>query len=122
MFAFFDFVAHYRYDGTDKNGERKDRKLTKPVLPNHKIFKPLKEEHREIYYYALMILFVPFWNEAGLILDGEAVEEAFQRHRNDDSLNMQHDKLQNLFGAEKKWKEIQDAIKNIGLGEAERLS
>ena len=67
-----------------------------------------------------MILFVPFWNEAGLILDGEAVEEAFQRHRNDnDSLNMQHDKLQNLFGAEKKWKEIQDAIKNIGLGEAE---
>ena len=43
-----DFVAHYKYDGTDKNGERKYRKLTKPVLPNHKIFNPLKEEEREL--------------------------------------------------------------------------
>ena len=34
----YDFVAPYKYDGTDKNGERKYRKLTKPVLPNHKIF------------------------------------------------------------------------------------
>ena len=115
----YDFVAHYKYDGNDKNGERKYRKLTKPVLPNHKIFNPLKEEERESYYYSLMILFVPFRYEAGLILDGETVEEAFQRHRNDnDSLNMYHDKLQNLLGAEKKWKEIQDARKNIGLGEA----
>ena len=32
---------------------------------------------------------------------------------------MHHDKLQNLLGAEKKWNEIQDARKNIGLGEAE---
>ena len=65
-----------------------------------------------------MILFVPFRYEAGLILDGETVE-AFQRHRNDnDSLNMHHDKFQNLLGAAKKWKEIQDARKNIGLGEA----
>ena len=67
-----------------------------------------------------MILFVPFRNKAGLILDGETIEEAFQRHRNDnDSLNMHHDKLQNLLGAKKKWKEIQDARKSIGLGEAE---
>ena len=52
-----------------------------------------------------MILFVPFRYEAGLILDGETVEEAFQRHRNDnDSLNMHHSKLQNLLGAEKKMK------------------
>ena len=39
----YDFVAHYKYDGTDKNGERKYRKLTKPVLPNHKIY----EQHNE---------------------------------------------------------------------------
>ena len=52
-----------------------------------------------------MILFVPFWNEAGLILDRETVEEAFQRHRNNnDSLNMHHKKLQNLLGAGKKFK------------------
>ena len=44
-----------------------------------------------------------FWNEAGLILDGETIEEAFQHHRNDnDSLNMHHNNLQNLLGAEKK--------------------
>ena len=67
-----------------------------------------------------MILFVPFRNEAGLILDGKTVEEAFQHHRNDnDSLNMHHEKLQKLLGAEKKWKEIQDTRKSIGLGEAE---
>ena len=44
----YDFVAHYKYDGNYKNGERKYRKLTKPVLPNHKIFNPLKEEEREL--------------------------------------------------------------------------
>ena len=44
----YDFVAHYKYDGTDKNGECKYRKLTKPVLPNHKILNPLKEEEREL--------------------------------------------------------------------------
>ena len=43
----YDFVAHYKYDGTDKNGERMYRKLTKLVLPNHKIFNPLKEEERQ---------------------------------------------------------------------------
>ena len=32
---------------------------------------------------------------------------------------MNHDQLQNLLGAEKKWKEIQDTRKSIGLGEAE---
>ena len=32
---------------------------------------------------------------------------------------MHHDELQNLLGAEKKCKEVQDAIKNIGLGEEE---
>ena len=66
-----------------------------------------------------MILFVPFRYEAGLILDGETIEEAFQRHRNDNDSLYLHHKLQNLLGAEKKWKEIQDARKSIGLGEAE---
>ena len=42
-----------------------------------------------------------------MILNGETVEEAFQHHRNDnDSLNMHHDKLQNLLSAEKKWKKF----------------
>ena len=44
----YDFVAHYKYDGNDRNGQRKYRKLTKPILPNHKIFNPLKEEEKEL--------------------------------------------------------------------------
>ena len=37
----YDFVAHYKYDGNDRNGERKYRKLTKPVLPNHNTHDPV---------------------------------------------------------------------------------
>ena len=37
----YDFVAHY--DGTDKNGEHKYRKLTKHVLPNHINLKKKRE-------------------------------------------------------------------------------
>ena len=49
-----------------------------------------------------MIMFVPFQNEVELILDGKTIEEAFQRYRNDnDSLNVHHENLQNLLGAEK---------------------
>ena len=119
----YDFVAHYKYNGTDKNGERKYRNLTKPVLPNHKIFNPLKEEERESYYYSLMILFVPFRNEAGLILDGETVEEAFQRHRNDnDSLNMHHNKLQNLLGAKKNGRKFKMQEEILVLEKRKRLS
>ena len=33
---------------------------------------------------------------------------------------MHHDKLQNLLGAEKKWKEIQETRVSIGLGEADK--
>ena len=49
-----------------------------------------------------MILFAPFRNEVGLILDGKTNEEAIQLYRNDnDSPNVHHDNLQNLLGAEK---------------------
>ena len=69
-----------------------------------------------------MILFVPFRNEAGLILDGENVEEAFQCHRNsNDSLNMHHDKLQNLLGAEKNGRKFKTQGKILVLGKQKRL-
>ena len=68
-----------------------------------------------------MILFVPFRNEEGLILDEETVEEAFQRHRNDkDSLNMHHDKLQNLFGAEKNGRKFKTQEKILVLEKQKR--
>ena len=38
----------------DDNGNRKYRKLTKPQLPNHKLFDPETEAQREDYYYSLM--------------------------------------------------------------------
>ena len=67
----YDFVDHYKYDGTDKNGESKYRKLTKHVLTNHKIFNPLQEEERVIttfilsittfYYYTLLLLFCYYY-------------------------------------------------------------
>ena len=63
-----------------------------------------------------MILFVPFRNEVG---DGKTIEEAFQHYRNDnDSLNVHHDNLQNLLGAEK-MKGNTRRQKSIALGEAE---
>ena len=69
-----------------------------------------------------MILFVPFRYEAGLILDGETVEEAFQCHRNDnDSLDMHHNKLQNLLGAEKNGNKLKTQRKILVLEKQKRL-
>ena len=36
----YDFVAKYEFQGIDTSGQRVYRKLTKPKLPNHKIFDP----------------------------------------------------------------------------------
>ena len=76
----YDFVANYDYCGTDsRTGERQYRKLTKPRLPNHRLFDPEKEEQRQGYYYSLLLLFVPFRNESSLLLENETAEEAFRR-------------------------------------------
>ena len=48
----YDFVAYYDWQGKDDNGNRKYRKLTKPRLPNHKLFDPENEAQREDYYYS----------------------------------------------------------------------
>ena len=70
-----------------------------------------------------MILFVPFRYEVGLILNGETVEEAFQRHKNDnDGLNMHHDKLQNLLGADKNGRKFKTQEKVLVLEKQKRLS
>ena len=63
----YDFVANYDWYGKDTEGQRKYRKLTKPRLVNHKMFDPQKEEQREDYYYSLILLFVPFRDEASLL-------------------------------------------------------
>ena len=50
------------------NGNRKYRKLTKPRLPNHKLFDPENEAQREDYYYSLLLLLTPFREGSGLLL------------------------------------------------------
>ena len=82
------------FNGWDKNGKRSYRKLDKPHLPNFKLFDPQKEEQRDSYFYALILLFVPFANEDDLIQDGETVKEAFNRHTaSNDKCSEYHQKL-----------------------------
>ena len=56
----YDFVSEYDRCGQDDSGRYKYRKLSKPRLPNHKLFDPNKENGR---YYSLLLLFVPFRSE-----------------------------------------------------------
>ena len=88
--------------------EFKYSKLKKPRLPNHKIFDPEKETHREDYYYSLILLFVPFRVESSLLLDNETAEEAFHRLLNDDCSSY-HDRLQKMLEAQSNIKKINEA-------------
>ena len=103
----YDFVANYVFNGLDKNGKRSYRKLDKPRLPNFKLFDPQKEEQRDSYFYALILLFVPFTNEDDLIQDGETVEEAFNRHTA--SCSEYHQKLTKILETLSNLKYIKDA-------------
>ena len=59
-----DFVANYTANGKDNSGHKTYRELQKPRLVNHYVFDPQKNEHREKYYYSLILLFVPFRDES----------------------------------------------------------
>ena len=106
----YDFVANYDYCGTDSSGKRKYRKLTKPRLPNHKLFDPEREDQRDAYYYSLLLLFVPFRDESTLLLENETTEEAFRRLLPDDSTcSAYHGRLQKMLQARANIKQINDA-------------
>ena len=106
----YDFVANYDYCGTDGCGNRKYRKLTKPRLPNHKLFDPEKEDQRDAYYYSLILLFVPFRDESTLLLENETAEEAFRRLLPEDSTcSAYHSRLQKMLQARANIKQINDA-------------
>ena len=106
----YDFVANYDYCGTDSNGDRKYRKLTKPRLPNHKLFDPEREDQTEAYYYSMILLFVPFRDESSLLLENETAEEAFRRLLPDDSTcSAYHGRLQKMLQARANIKQINDA-------------
>ena len=98
------------FNGLDKNGKRSYRKLDKPRLPNFKLFDPQKEEQRDSYFDALILLFVPFTNEDDLIQDGETVEEAFNRHTaSNDRCSKYHQKLTKILEAQSNSKDNKDA-------------
>ena len=74
-----DLVANYDWYGKDKAGNRVYKKLTKPRLPNHKLFDCNNECQREDFYYSMILLFVPFRDESSLLLPKETAEEAYER-------------------------------------------
>ncbi len=49
----YDFVCHYVKCGKDATGRPKYTKLSKPCLPNHRLYDPNKEGQKEGYYYSL---------------------------------------------------------------------
>ena len=114
-----DFVANFDWYGKDSKGQRKYRKLGKPRLVNHKIFDPEKEDHREDYFYSLILLFVPFRDEASLLNSNETAEEAFQRllPASDDCQNY-HSRLQTMLKAKANLKAIREARQSDGKEEA----
>ena len=106
----YDFVADYVKTGVDKDGNTTYRRLTKSVLPNHKLYNPNKEDEKESYYYSLLLLFVPFRNEGDLIEEGESAEDAFQRHmEHNDALNTHSEKLQRMLSARENVQKINEA-------------
>ena len=114
-----DFVANFDWYGKDSKGQRKYRKLGKPRLVNHKIFYPEKEDQREDYFYSLILLFVPFRDEASLLNGNETAEEAFQRllPASGDCQNY-HSRLQTMLKAKANLKAIREARQTDGKEEA----
>ena len=106
----YDLVRDYDRVGVDKDDQYTYSKLTKPHLPNHKLFDPEKENQREDFFYSLLLLFVPFCREADLLGPDETAEEAFQRHMQPgSSLVLHHDKLQQMLAARAQVKKINEA-------------
>ena len=104
----YDFVACIDWTSRDKHGEKDYKTLSKPRLPNHKLFDPEREVQREDYYYSLILLFVPFRDESNLLLPNEKAEEAFRRLTNANSL-IHHQRLQKMLEAHSRIQRINQA-------------
>ena len=109
----YDFVANYEWQGRDDDGNRKYRKLSKPRLPNHKLFDPENEDQREDYYYSLVLLFTPFRDESSLLLSNETAEEAFHRVVSSRS-SRHHAKVKRALEALSNVKKINEARQGDG--------
>ena len=110
----YDFAANYNW--TKRNSKGNPNKLTKPCLLNHKFFDCNNPDQHEDYYYALVLLFVPFRDESSLLLPKETAEEAFNRLLKDDEKCLaQQNKLQNAGKVSTKIKEINEAREELGI-------
>ena len=107
-----DFVANYDWYTKDCLGKRVYRKLTKSRLVNHKLYDPQKENQREEHFYSLLLLFVPFRNEASLLKESETADEAFNHLLPaNDNCSAYHARLQTMLKVQAKLKAISDARK-----------
>ena len=101
----YDFVAEYEKCGVDEGGNPVYRERSKPILPNHRLYNPAKENERENYYYSLLLLFVPYLNE-----EGETAESAFEWHLEENvALNTHSEKLQRMLRAREHVQQINEA-------------
>ena len=97
----YDFKKYYKFNGIDSNGRRSYQRLNKPILPNHRIFDPNKEDQREDYYYSLLLLFVPFRNESNLVESFNSAEEAFNHFiTSSGDMHKHHESLQKMLNAQ----------------------
>uniref|UniRef100_A0A1X7V632 Uncharacterized protein n=1 Tax=Amphimedon queenslandica TaxID=400682 RepID=A0A1X7V632_AMPQE len=71
--SLYEFVANYKFDKIGENGEREYKLRSKPVLPNHRKFYPMRKAERDDFYYSLIFLFVPFRDKSTLIMEGETM-------------------------------------------------
>ena len=77
-----------------------------------------KEEHREDYYYSLILIFIPFIDEGDLLLPNENTEDAFRRLSNDSSL-LHQKRLQTMLAALSKITKINEDRHKAGTDEKE---
>ena len=116
----YDFVANYVFQGVDRDGQRVYKKLSKPKLPNHKIFDPENENQKQDYFYSLVLLFSPFRDESSLLQGNETAEQAFHRLLTSQSSSY-HSKLKTMLAAASNVKSINEARQaNMEEKEAEK--
>ena len=103
-----DFVANCDWQGRDRQGRRIYKKLPKPKLRNHKLFDPENENQREDYYYSLVLLFSPFRDGSGLLMENETAEAAFYRLMSNTSSSY-HGILEAILAAQSNIRQINEA-------------
>ena len=88
----YDFKKY----GINSNGKRIYQKLAKPIIPNHRIFDPNKEDQREDY-------------ECDLIESGQTAEEAFNHFiTTRGEMSDHHGSLQSMLKAQSKVHKINE--------------